>query len=62
MNKKVIYVEWFKSPAHLSRFVYLNKIKAKNIVSILIGKNNMHELWFYHKGYYRQCNKEQENE
>ena len=60
--RKVIYVEWFKSPAHLSRFVYLNKIKAKDIVSILIGKNGMHELWFYHRGYYKHYNKENENE
>ena len=60
--RKVIYVEWFKSPAHLSRFVYLNKIKAKDIVSILIGKNGMHELWFYHKGYYKHRSKEYENE
>jgi len=46
---KMIYVEWFDSPAQLSRFLYLNKIKPKNIVSILI-ENNKHELWFYGNG------------
>lgn len=47
---KMIYVEWFSSPAQLSRFLCLNKIKPKNIVSILIGQNNKHELWFYGNG------------
>ena len=50
---KMVYVEWFNSPAKLSRFICLNKIKPKHIVSILINKKGDHELWFYSNGKYK---------
>lgn len=52
--RKMVYVEWFNSPAKLSRFICLNKIKPKDIVSILITKNGDHELWFYSNGKYKK--------
>lgn len=58
--EKMVYVEWFNSPAKLSRFICLNKIKPKNIVSILINKNGDHEFWFYSKCGYKY-NKESDN-
>lgn len=59
--KKMVYVEFFNSPAKLSRFICLNKIKPKDIVSILINKNGDQELWFYSKGRYKY-KKESDNE
>lgn len=55
--KKMVYVEFFNSPANLSRFICLNKIKPKNIVSILVNKKGDHELWFYSNGIYCYENK-----
>lgn len=59
--KKMVYVEWFNSPAKLSRFICLNKIKPKNIVSILINNKRNYELWFFSKNGYKY-DKEGDNE
>lgn len=58
MNKNCIYVEWFKSPAQLSRFIHINKIKFKNIISISRRSDDRLEMWFYTKREWRTLTNE----
>ena len=46
--KNTLYVNWFKSPAHLVKFVSKNKLTQKNIVAINRYDNQL-ELWFWSK-------------
>ena len=46
--KNSLYVNWFKSPAHLVKFVSKNRIRQKNIVAINRYGNEL-ELWFWSK-------------
>lgn len=46
--KNTLYVNWFKSPAHLVKFVSKNRIRQKNIVAINRYDNQL-ELWFWSK-------------
>lgn len=44
--RKTLYVNWFKSPTHLVKFVGKNRIKQKNIVAINRYDDKL-ELWFW---------------
>jgi len=46
--KRRLYVNWFNSPAQLMRFVCMNNIKPKNIISIN-RFNDRVELWHWAK-------------
>ena len=46
--KNSLYVNWFKSPAHVVKFVSKNRIRQKNIVAINRYDNQL-ELWFWSK-------------